>query len=1773
MFDVVGGQWRAEIIGDSESTRALTPGATAYQSCHGRGMAPRAAAALRALIALAATGFAFAGFTVSISPSSLFAGDYLRLTWSAPSATTPLTLKLYGASCAAQWLCSGFQTLVTSERRSDSANVRLDTSLAPGSYFVGGYDDGYWTTTYVSPAPYLTVRAPAISVASVSPSSFYAGDRVTVSWATSGPLSGPFTIAIVGYTFFQVGAWTWPGCTIATVASGSSAAVTIPAALVSYGSYVIVVKASDDTTYGSSIVTVRAPSLSLTDVVATTVYPGESIAFNFTIRGYAALVPPLTVGLCGSVSTVVFASVTVTGSSGSGVLSVPFDVTTLLGSDFYVQLYDAGLPLVAQWLSNAVSVSVQRPSLTGVAVEPLTVASLGDISVTATLSRGLSAPLRLYVCFYLDPFCLSTSTNAATGDAAITRRSNTAPGFVRITVALPLRAATYGSYVAWLESANGYTTSSAPFTVVTPPTNPVATFNATDALRPLMWAAWAYSPPLPALGTLQPPAPCSASSSWGFAAVASPSALRYLDDAVSGAFGMAFRNGDGTVVVAFRGTEGGLSIESCRDVMTDLNAVLTSYAGCAFGAAVCSVHAGFLAQYNALASQLDAALRALIPAAERATTPVVVTGHSLGGAMATLAAYEVALAGYYVRGVYTFGSPRVGDAAFAVAFQQIVARGSGGGGLLAGEALISFPAIRVGNGTAGGAAGRSRRVLQTEGPGGPPRPSSLLVTAARRHGADFPETVPANITDGEFWALWETHTRGVEGLHPIPIPPVQQRQPSAPHSAYGSGGGARRLQASSGNTTAAAQLTGVWRVAGVYDIVTFLPPNISTYQHVTELVALDPVAPGAFTRTDVPMRRRQLYTANEVVQLSQCAAVAGVALAALLGVMSTPQGLAFLAVVAVSNESTLGAGITSHALTSYAASLASGASIAGATEGDPMVTLRRSGVPWVLPGGTACTRSPSNTPVSTPSNSAASTPSGTAASTPSGTAASTPSRTAASTPSGTAASTPSGTAASTPSGTAASTPSRTAASTPSGTAASTPSGTAASTPSGTAASTPSGTATHSSTGSQTGTPSSTATSSACPDGVTERCPWGFTDPIPGSGLCFNSGVWANFSRADGACTPQPCSDPPASFLYSENRAWAIYYARPTLSEFLAADDRTRLTWLIADWGFPDPFFAGGLRGWYMSNGRLVYGRYVSGTSGNFWSVAQLLPAQRACSSASSSSTGTPSRTSTDSQTGTPSSSGTGTRSATGSQTGTPSFSGTATATGTNLCPVGWQSPPGSSQCFAAYSFDPGVSVSTMNTFCADRTGGRARLASLRVASEFAFVSTPSLCGLAYPWPWQNPANYFMALGAYKLQPNASRTAGWAWPDGSTGSIVGPWDPAVNLSVSAGHLRMNLASGLLSDTNGLMENFACCSMPIVPPSPTATPAVQCPTGWTRPSGSDRCYKAFDADPGVSFSTFTARCAASAPAGAAAALATIGTPAETAFVVSMRCGVSYNWPWQNPANYFMALGAYKLQPNASRTAGWAWPDGSTGSIVGPWDPAVNLSISAGHLRMNLASGLLSDTNGLMDNFACCSLSLFPSPAATRSGTGTQSGTGSQTGTPSSSATATRSGTSSQTGTPTSSGTATRSGTSSQTGTPSSSATASSSETSSQTGTPSSSATASSSETSSQTSTPSSSATASSSETSSQTGTPSSSSTASTSLSKTPSFSVTASKIPLPSRSATTAATRSRTGSKTGAPVRSTTMTKSRTRSRSSTATRSKTASRTRSRTASKKRKVLL
>ena len=80
------------------------------------------------------------------------------------------------------------------------------------------------------------------------------------------------------------------------------------------------------------------------------------------------------------------------------------------------------------------------------------------------------------------------------------------------------------------------------------------------------------------------------------------------------------------------------------------------------------VHQGFLEALDHLWPDLDQLLTPEVQADLRSGTPLYVTGHSKGAAVAQLAAYRLARKGMSSAAVHTFAGPRPGDAAFAAAF-------------------------------------------------------------------------------------------------------------------------------------------------------------------------------------------------------------------------------------------------------------------------------------------------------------------------------------------------------------------------------------------------------------------------------------------------------------------------------------------------------------------------------------------------------------------------------------------------------------------------------------------------------------------------------------------------------------------------------------------------------------------------------------------------------------------------------------------------------------------------------------------------------------------------------------------------------------------------------------------------------------------------------------------------------------------------------------------------------------------------------------------------
>jgi triacylglycerol lipase len=106
---------------------------------------------------------------------------------------------------------------------------------------------------------------------------------------------------------------------------------------------------------------------------------------------------------------------------------------------------------------------------------------------------------------------------------------------------------------------------------------------------------------------------------------------------------------DEVILLAFRGTDA----RCIKDWMTDLNASKVREGGGL-------VHRGFYLGLEAI--WLDILMN--LQNFRTRKQPLFVTGHSLGGALATLASARLKTFGYDVQGLYTFGSPRVGDRDF-----------------------------------------------------------------------------------------------------------------------------------------------------------------------------------------------------------------------------------------------------------------------------------------------------------------------------------------------------------------------------------------------------------------------------------------------------------------------------------------------------------------------------------------------------------------------------------------------------------------------------------------------------------------------------------------------------------------------------------------------------------------------------------------------------------------------------------------------------------------------------------------------------------------------------------------------------------------------------------------------------------------------------------------------------------------------------------------------------------------------------------------------------
>ena len=115
---------------------------------------------------------------------------------------------------------------------------------------------------------------------------------------------------------------------------------------------------------------------------------------------------------------------------------------------------------------------------------------------------------------------------------------------------------------------------------------------------------------------------------------------------------------DEKMIVVFRGSD------QIQDWLNDLDIDLIG------GPMGGKVHEGFTRMFHFVWRDLQVAIRELKAeaAAQNRSLPLWVTGHSLGAALATLATAYLREKDQPVQGLYSFGSPRVGDRTFASRF-------------------------------------------------------------------------------------------------------------------------------------------------------------------------------------------------------------------------------------------------------------------------------------------------------------------------------------------------------------------------------------------------------------------------------------------------------------------------------------------------------------------------------------------------------------------------------------------------------------------------------------------------------------------------------------------------------------------------------------------------------------------------------------------------------------------------------------------------------------------------------------------------------------------------------------------------------------------------------------------------------------------------------------------------------------------------------------------------------------------------------------------------
>lgn len=742
-----------------------------------------------------------------VTPTTVAAGSFITVTYALSGGSYPTTAYIVGElayNTGYSW--TSYPLLGQSNSGSQVSGTVSAASVSSGNYFIVlRTSNGVWST---GKAITVVLGGAFLSTPSVEPSTLlHAGSTITVSFQLSTPAS--VTAYMVSELAYNTGvSWTsYP--LLSQTSFDSQLSGTISDSSVSSGNYYVVLRTS--TGVWSTGVPVRVIAIQFTSTPSaspSTVSAGVLVTATFSLN----IQTPVTAFVVGATSYAIGPGSGWTSypllnpSSSDSQISGTISAASVSSGSYYIVLRTS----TGVWSSGA-------PILVGpvtIQVSPTAFSPYDSITVSWP-AGGVTYPTKIFI---VGELLSSVNANDAAAYELVTVNSGNS-----VTAVVTLTQVSFGNYLVYARwpTSTGYVYSDPkiPVTVRKVAPNPVAVYDRGAAFTAFRWAFLAYQSK-DALLTWNTSQVCTECPACAQASTAA--SLAYIEGDINGA-AYLLTTGQGIVVLSFRGTT-----DNLQDKLSDADAFQTTYMGCG-DVNTCSVHSGFYTVYTAMAPYLIEALHTAIPLPVRSTTPIVVTGHSLGGALATIAAYELAVAGYLVRGVYSFGSPRVGNAAFATAFNMAV-----------GLALPQFydnirlPAVTANLRGLGSAGEQSNSGEHMSSAAWPLRPSQVLLSAIQAQGI----VLPAGNSDAVFWAAWNERVAGVRltaGLRGV---------------------ASRRLfDTTVGAGKADEVYRGSWRIAECSDPFTYLPPENLNYIHVDELVSVDHLQPQVYQQ-DSPLTCR-----------------------------------------------------------------------------------------------------------------------------------------------------------------------------------------------------------------------------------------------------------------------------------------------------------------------------------------------------------------------------------------------------------------------------------------------------------------------------------------------------------------------------------------------------------------------------------------------------------------------------------------------------------------------------------------------------------------------------------------------------------------------------------------------------------------------------------------------------------------------------------------------------------------------------------------------------